>query len=157
MTADAGERNVTTNKKAFFDYHVLRQVEAGIALTGTEIKSIREGKVNIREAYVRPRSGELWLVGAHIAPYDSASYYNHEPYRDRKLLLHKREIDELSSDSAEQGASIVPLRLYLKRGKAKLEIGLVKGKKKYDKRQAIASRDAARQMQQAIRTRERGE
>ncbi|MPZ24132.1 MAG: SsrA-binding protein SmpB [Dehalococcoidia bacterium] len=150
-----GDRSIVTNKKAFHDYHVLQQIEAGLALTGTEIKSVREGRVNIREAYIRPRSGELWLVGAHIAPYASGSYHNHEPYRDRKLLLHRSEIEELSGASAEQGATIVPLRLYLKRGKAKLEIGLVKGKKQYDKRQAIATRDADRAMARAIRSRDR--
>lgn len=155
MTTSA-DRTITANKKAFYDYHVLHQVEAGLVLTGTEIKSVREGKVNIREGYIRPRDGELWLVGAHIAPYTSGSYQNHEPYRERKLLLHRREIAELSSGTSEQGATIVPLRLYLKRGKAKLEIGLVKGKRKYDKRQAIAKRDAERSMQQAVRRRERG-
>ena len=155
MPEAAADRTVVTNKKAFYDYHVLQQVEAGLALTGTEIKSIREGKVNIREGYVRPRDGELWLIGAHIAPYASGSYQNHDPYRDRKLLLHKKEIAELSAGTTEQGATIVPLRLYLQRGKAKLEIGLVKGKRKYDKRQVIAKRDAERSMQQAVRARER--
>jgi SsrA-binding protein len=150
-----GERTVAANKKAYHDYHILEQHEAGLALTGTEIKSIRDGKVNIREGYIRPRDGEFWLVGAHVAPYVSGSYQNHEPYRERKLLLHRKEIAELAAASSEQGATIVPLRLYLKRGKAKLEIGLVKGKRKYDKRQAIATRDAQRAMQRALRSRDR--
>ena len=155
MAEGSPEKTVVANKKAFYDYHVLEQHEAGLELTGTEIKSIRDGKVNIREAYVRPRNGELWLVGSHIAPYMAGSYQNHDPYRDRKLLLHRREIEELADASAQQGATIVPLRLYLKRGKAKVEIGLVKGKKQYDKRQTLAKRDAERAMQRALRSRDR--
>ena len=148
------EKTVSTNKKASFDYHLLKRMEAGISLVGTEIKSIRDGSVSIREAYVRPKEGELWLVGAHIAKYAPASGRNHEPTRDRKLLLHKRQIRELEREATTAGATIVPTRLYLKNGMAKLEIALARGKRKYDKRQVIAKREAERRMQQAMRRRD---
>ncbi len=148
------EKTVSTNKKASFDYHLLKRMEAGISLVGTEIKSIRDGSVSIREAYVRPKEGELWLVGAHIAKYAPASGRNHEPTRDRKLLLHKRQIRELEREATTAGATIVPTRLYLKNGLAKLEIALARGKRKYDKRQVIAKREAERRMQQAMRRRD---
>ena len=147
------EKTVSTNKKASYDYLLLKRMEAGISLVGTEIKSIREGSVSIREAYVRPKEGELWLVGAHTAKYAPASGRNHEPTRDRKLLLHKRQIRELEREATTAGATIVPTRLYLKNGLAKLEIALALGKRKYDKRQTIAKRDAERRMQQATRRR----
>lgn len=144
-------RPVAVNRKALRDYEVLRRVEAGLALTGTEIKSIRLGRANIREAYARPEDGELWLVGAHIARYPAASYLNHEPTRPRKLLLHKSEIRELSRAVTERGLTLVPLSLYLKRGLAKVELGLARGRKLHDKRQAIARREAERQMERAVR------
>ena len=147
------EKTVAVNRKAFHDYEVLQRVEAGLVLTGTEIKSIRDGRVNLREAYARPESGELWLFNAHIAPYPAAHQFNHEPTRRRKLLLHKREMRELSRAVEEQGLTVVPLRLYLKRGLAKVELGLVRGRRQYDKRQAIARREAERQMARAIRYR----
>jgi len=147
------EKTVSTNRKASYDYHLLKRMEAGISLVGTEIKSIRDGSVSIREAYVRPKEGELWLVGAHIAKYAPAAGRNHEPTRDRKLLLHKRQIRELEREALTAGATIVPTRLYLKNGLAKLEIALARGKKQYDKRQTIAKRDAERRMQQAMRRR----
>ena len=147
------EKTVSSNKKAAFDYHLLKRVEAGLSLTGTEIKSIRDGSVSIREAYVRPKEGELWLVGAHIAKYAPAAGTNHEPTRDRKLLLHKRQIRELEREATTAGATIVPTRLYLKNGLAKLEIAMARGKRKYDKRQTIAKREAERRMQQAVRRR----
>jgi SsrA-binding protein len=147
-----GEKTVTLNRKASHDYHILRTLEAGLSLTGSEIKSIREGHVSIREAYVRPVEDELYLVGAHIAHYKPASRQNHEPTRTRKLLLHKKEIRELERNlQSGGGVTIVPLRLYLKNGKAKLEIALARGKKAYDKRAAIAKREADRQMQRAVR------
>ena len=148
------EKTVTVNRKATFDYHILRTLEAGLALTGSEIKSIRSGHVSIREAYVRPQNGEMWLIGAHIAKYAPASQQNHDPTRSRRLLLHKRQIRELEHEATTAGATIVPLRLYLKDGKAKLEIALARGKKKYDKREAIAKREAERAMQRAVRRRE---
>lgn len=146
-----GEKTVTVNRKARHDYHVLRTVEAGLSLLGTEIKSIREGRVSIREAYVRPDDGEMWLVGANVARYPPAAAMNHEPTRPRRLLLHRRQIRDLAREVDSGGVTIVPLRLYLKDGRAKLEIGLAKGKRRYDKRAAIAKRDAERQMQRALR------
>jgi len=148
-----GEKTITFNRKAQYDYHILRTLEAGLALLGTEIKSIREGRVSIREAYVRPQNGEMWLVGAHIAHYPPAGPMNHDPTRSRRLLLHRKEIRELEQVVAAQGMTVVPLRLYLKDGRAKLEIALARGKKRYDKREAIAKREAERRMQQALRRR----
>ncbi len=146
-----GEKTVTVNRKAQHDYHIVRTLEAGLSLRGTEIKSIREGRVSIREAYVRPDDGEVWLVGAHIAHYAPAGSSNHDPTRRRRLLLHKRQIAELKRAVESEGVTIVPLRLYLKGGRAKLEIAVGRGKKRYDKRAAIAKRDADRQMQRALR------
>jgi SsrA-binding protein len=147
------EKTVVVNRKALHDYEILERVEAGLALTGTEIKSIRDGRVSLREAYARPEGSELWLLGAHIAHYPAASRFNHEPRRRRKLLLHKYEVRELARAVNERGLTLVPLRLYLKRGMAKLELGLARGRRKYDKRQAIARREAERQMQRALRQR----
>lgn len=142
---------VALNRKAYHDYLIIDTIEAGIALTGSEIKSIREGKVNLRDAYARPINGELWLIGAHIARYDAASYQNHDPHRDRKLLLHRSEIEELSLKTQSKGFTIVPLKLYLKKGRAKLELGLGRGKKLYDKREAIAQRESDREIEGAIK------
>jgi SsrA-binding protein len=149
----AGEKTITVNRKAAHDYHILRTYEAGLSLLGTEIKSIRQGHVSIREAYVRPQDSELYLVGAHIAQYAPAARMNHDPTRSRKLLLHKKEIRELLRESQSAGATIVPLRLYLKDGRAKLEIALARGKRVYDKRADIARREAERAMQRALRRR----
>jgi len=146
-----GEKTITVNRKATHDYHILRTLEAGLSLLGTEIKSLRAGHVSIREAYVRPIGDELWLVGAHIAHYAPAARTNHEPTRSRKLLLHRKEIRDLLREMQAAGATIVPLRLYLKDGRAKLEIGLARGKKAYDKRATIARREAERAMQRAVR------
>ncbi len=145
------DKTITVNRKAQYDYHILKTMEAGLSLLGTEIKSIREGRVSIREAYVRPQDDELWLVGAHVAQYPPASAKNHDPTRNRRLLLHRKEIRELARAVAAEGVTVVPLRLYLKRGRAKLEIALARGKKHYDKRAAIAKREADRRMQQALR------
>jgi SsrA-binding protein len=146
-----GEKTVTLNRKAGHDYHILRTLEAGLSLLGTEIKSVRSGHVSIREAYVRPHDGEMWLVGAHIAQYPPAGRANHDPTRSRRLLLHRREIGELQREVQAAGVTLVPLRLYLKDGRAKLEIALARGKKSYDKREAIAKREIERQMQRAVR------
>lgn len=148
-----GEKTVTLNRKAAHDYHILRTFEAGLSLLGSEIKSIRSGHVSIREAYVRPHDGELWLVGAHIAQYPPAGRANHEPTRSRRLLLHRKEIRELEREVQTAGVTLVPLRLYLKDGIAKLEIALARGKKSYDKREAIAKREIERQLQRAVRRR----
>jgi len=144
---------ITVNRQAYHDYYVERTIEAGIALLGTEIKSIRSGQVNLRGAYALARKDELWLENAHIAVYDHGNRYNHEPLRNRKLLLHKREINQLLAKVATKGLTLIPLKLYLKGGKAKIELGLCRGKKLYDKRDAIAERDAKREIERAIRTR----
>jgi SsrA-binding protein len=146
-------KSIAVNRKAFHDYEILERVEAGLALTGTEIKSIRLGRVNIREAYARPEGGEMWLVGAHIAQYAAASRFNHDPRRKRKLLLHRSQIRELSRAVDQRGLTLVPLNLYLKRGMAKVELAIVRGRRAYDKRQAIARREADRQMERALRHR----
>jgi SsrA-binding protein len=142
---------IAANRKAFHDYEILERVEAGISLTGTEIKSIRAGGANIREAHARPLDGEMWLYGAHIAEYGAGSWQNHEPTRPRRLLLHKAQIREWVSAMNEKGLSVIPLSMYLKNGMAKVELGLVRGRKQYDKRQAIAKRDAERDIQRAMR------
>ncbi|MBI4771385.1 MAG: SsrA-binding protein SmpB [Chloroflexi bacterium] len=144
---------VAQNRKARHDYEILRTFEAGLALLGSEIKSIRAGHANIRQAYVRVEGGEAWLVGANIAVYDPASRQNHDPERPRKLLLHSKEIIQLQEQVREKGLTIVPLQLYLARGRAKLEIAVARGKKQYDKRQAIAKRDAQRSIERALRRR----
>ena len=139
------------NRRASFDYELLERFEAGIALTGSEIKSLRQGGVTLGEAFARVRSGEVWLEGMHIPPYREASYNNHEPLRSRKLLLKKREIAEIAKGLERQGLTLVPTRLYFKGGWVKLEVALGRGKKRYDKRQAEAKKDAARQMERALK------
>jgi SsrA-binding protein len=142
---------VAQNRRARFEYDVLEELEAGISLVGSEIKSIREGKANIAEGYARFRDGELWLYNVHIAPYLPARE-NHEPLRPRRLLLHRRELDRLEQELREQPrTTIVPIRLYLNEGLAKVELGLVRGRKSYDKRQAIAKRESERSMRRALR------
>jgi SsrA-binding protein len=138
---------IATNRKARHDYFLEDSHEAGIVLRGSEIKSIRAGQVSIKEAYVRVNNGEAWLVDAHIAPYDQASHYGHEPRRPRKLLLHRKEIDRLWDKVRQKGVTIVPLRIYLKDGRAKVEIAVARGKRKYDKRRTIAKRDAQREIE----------
>ena len=147
-------RTIAVNRQARFNYEILDQYEAGLALTGTEIKSVRAGRVDLREAYARPQQGELWLLNAHIAPYDAGSIYNHDPRRPRKLLLHREEIRKLSDEVAQKGLTLVALRLYIKNHVAKLEVGLARGKRQYDKRRAIRDREldlAARQAMRAAR------
>lgn len=146
-------KTVATNRKAYHNYHIGERVEAGIALTGTEIKSLRAGRVSLGDAYVQPEAGELWLQNAHIARYDAASYMSHEPRRKRKLLLHRKQIDSLTSQVVEKGFTLVPLKIYIKDSLAKVEVALAKGKKLYDKREAIARHDAEREMERAIKRR----
>lgn len=146
----AQEKTITVNRKARHEYDIVETVEAGLVLTGTEIKAIREGRVNLSDAYAKPEGGELWLVNAHISQYSSASYNNHEPTRPRKLLLHKDELRRLSSQVAQKGFTIVPLRLYIKRHVAKVELGLARGRRQYDKRQAIIEREREREARQAV-------
>ena len=146
---------ITVNRKAYHDYHVQETIEAGIVLKGSEIKSIREGKVNLSDAYARPENGELWLFNSHIASYDAASYNTHEPVRPRKLLLHRKEIDILAGKVMQRSLTLVPLKLYIKHGVAKVELGLAKGKKVYDKGETIARRDAEREVERAMKRRRR--
>ena len=143
---------VVDNRKARFNYELLEKVEAGIVLTGTEVKSLREGKLNLGDAYcVIDRDGETWLQGVHISPYSHGTHTNHEPLRRRKLLLHRREIDRLVGAVERKGYTLVPLQLYWKRGRAKLEIGLAKGKRKHDKREAEKQKDWEREKQRLVR------
>lgn len=150
-----GSSVITVNRKAYHDYHIQESFEAGIVLKGSEIKSIRAGKVNLSDAYARPENGELWLYNSHIASYNAASYNTHEPLRPRKLLLHRKEIDGLAGKVMQKGLTLVPLKLYIKHGVAKVELGVAKGKKVYDKREAIARRDAEREMDRAMKYRRR--
>ena len=149
----AGEKTVTVNRKAQHDYHILETLEAGIALTGTEIKSIRDGRVSIREAYVRPLADELWLVGAHIPEYSFGNRLNHPPLRDRKLLAHRREIRKLHKAAREKGITMVPLEVYFSGSRVKVLVGLCRGKRQHDKRQATKAREDQRDMQRALRRR----
>ncbi|MFO8010971.1 MAG: SsrA-binding protein SmpB [Dehalococcoidia bacterium] len=149
------DKTITFNRKALHDFFIEDSIEAGIVLTGTEIKSIRMGRVNIKDSYARPIGGELWLVNAHIAAYKEGNRYNHDPKRARKLLLNKREIRMLSSAVERKGLTLVPLKLYLKNGRAKLEIGLAKGKKKYDKRKTTLQRQAEREMDRIVKSKNR--
>ena len=143
-------RPVASNRKANFDYEILERVEAGLSLTGTEIKSIRAGKIDLRDSYAREVGGEMWLYNTYIAPYDPASLNNHDPKRTRKLLLHRAEILRLTSAAAEQGLTIVALRVYIKRHVAKVELGPARGKRQYDKRRTIMDRDMDREARRAI-------
>lgn len=149
---DSGERLIASNKKAFHDYHVLDTMEVGLVLEGTEVKSLREGKANLRDSYVLVRRGEAFMLNAHISPYGFGNRENHEPLRSRKLLLHKREIDKLEQRITEKGLSVVPLRLYFKGPRIKAEIAVVKGKKLYDKRETEKKREADRETAAAIKT-----
>ena len=144
-------KTVATNRKAYHNYHIGDSVEAGIVLTGSEIKSIRAGRVSLSDAYVRPEAGELWLLNAHIARYEPGSYLSHEPKRPRKLLLHGKQIDTLTSKVLEKGFTLVPLKLYIKDNIAKVEIALAKGKKLYDKRETIIRRETEREIGRAIK------
>jgi SsrA-binding protein len=147
VAMDTNIKVVATNRKAGHEFFLLERFEAGIALQGSEIKSVRAGQISLAEAYVRVDGKEAWLEDAHIAPYEQAGPFNHEPRRPRRLLLHRREIRELWDVVRQKGMTIVPTRVYLKNGRAKLEIAVAKGKKLYDKRQAIAKRDAEREVE----------
>jgi SsrA-binding protein len=150
---ETGERVIATNRKALFNYEVLERAEAGIVLKGTEVKSVREGGFNFRDSFVEFRGGELFLVGARIGPYSHGNLQNHAEGRERKLLLHKREILKLGGKTTLRGLTIVPLRAYFAKGRVKVEIGLARGKKSHDKRESIKRKDIARDTQQAVRER----
>jgi SsrA-binding protein len=153
-----GDRAIATNRRARHEYEILETLEAGLVLRGTEVKSLRAGLVNFKDSYATVRNGEVWFLGCHISPYSHGTDANHDPERDRKLLLHDREIKRLAGKIAERGLTLVPLKLYFKSGRAKLEIGLGRGKKLHDKRSALREREVRREMDKAARAgrRERG-
>ncbi len=144
---------VATNRKAYHDYHVGETYEAGIALTGTEIKSVRQGMVSLRDSFARVENGEVFLYNMNVSPYDAGNRFNHEPRRTRKLLLHKSEIRKLATKTQEKGFTLIPLKVYLKGGRAKVELALAKGKRLYDKREDIKKRDVMRQVDRVIKDR----
>ena len=151
-----GIKVIAENRKAFHDYFVEQRYEAGIILTGTEIKSIRAGKVNLKDSYAEINNGEVWLNQMHISPYEQGNRFNHNPLRKRKLLLNRSEIAKITGKVQQQGMTLIPLKIYLKQGLAKIELGLCKGKKTYDKREDLAKRDAKRQMERDLRDRTKG-
>jgi len=153
---EAGDRPIATNRRARHEYEILETVEAGLVLRGTEVKSLRAGLVNFKDSYASVRNGEGWLLGCHINRYSHGTDANHDPERDRKLLLHKREIDRLGGKVSEKGLTLVPLRLYFKDGRAKIELGLARGKKLHDKRATLRERDVRREMDKAARAARRG-
>jgi SsrA-binding protein len=148
-----GTKPIAENRRAHHDYHLLERFEAGLVLTGTEVKSLRQGQATLQRAFADLRDGELWLVGAHIPEYAQGNVANHDPDRDRKLLLHRRQIDSLLGKVRERGLTLVPTKLYFKDGRAKVEIALARGKEARDKRRDIAERDARRQMERALKSR----
>ena len=149
-------RSVATNRRARHEYEILETIEAGLVLRGTEVKSLRAGHVNFKDSYATVRNNEAWLLGCHISPYSHGTDANHDPERDRKLLLHRRQIARLSGKVAERGLTLIPLRLYFKRGRAKVEVGLARGKKLHDKRSAIREREVRRELDKAARAGRRG-
>ena len=152
---ESGEKLIASNKKAFHDYFIVQKFEAGIVLTGTEMKSLRAGKANLKDAYVLLKNEEAYLFGAHISAYTHGNLQNHEPERTRKLLLHRKELDKLYGETAEKGLTVVPLRLYFKGSRVKAEIAVVRGKKQYDKRDTERTRELDREAQQAMKERGR--
>jgi SsrA-binding protein len=156
MGDDGGPRTIASNKRAFHDYFVEERYEAGLVLTGSEVKSLREGKANLRDAYARVLNDEAFLLGAHISPYAAASYQNHDPTRTRKLLLHRKEIQRLIGKTTRKGLTLVPLRLYWKDGRAKVELGLARGKREYDKRETERRREAQREIAKVMKAGRRG-
>ena len=150
---EEAQKNIAENRKAFHDYHILETFEAGVALLGTEVKSIRGGNVNLRDSYARVESGEVWIYNVNVSPYSHRGYANHEPTRRRKLLLHKQEIRKLIGKTVEKGMTLVPTRLYFKDGRIKVAIGLAKGKKAHDKRETVKRREADRETRAAVKER----
>jgi len=149
----AGQKLIAENRRARHDYHLLDRLEAGLVLTGTEVKALRDGKATLQRAFADIRDGELWLVGAHIAEYTQGNLANHDPDRDRKLLVHRRELDSLIGKVQEKGLTVVPTKLYFKNGRAKVELAVARGKEVRDKRREIAKRDADRDIERALRRR----
>lgn len=155
MSTTSDERTVASNRKARHEFHIEETHEAGIVLTGTEVKVLRAGRASIQEAFARVEEGEVWLYHMHVPPYEAGNIFNHDPLRRRKLLLHRREVDRLRGRVEQKGYTLVPLRLYFRRGLAKVELALARGKRQYDKRAAIAEREADRRMERAVRRRTR--
>jgi SsrA-binding protein len=153
MARPSGEKLIVDNRRARHDYHFLEKVEAGIVLTGTEVKSLRDGRASLQQAYADIRDGEAWLVGAHISVYDAGNIANHDPDRDRKLLLHRREVDTLGAKVNERGLTLVPTRMYFRDGRAKVELAVARGKELRDKRRDVVNRDAQREMERALKSR----
>jgi SsrA-binding protein len=151
--ARSGEKLIVDNRRARHDYHLLDRVEAGLALTGTEVKSLRDGRASLQQAYAEVRDNEAWLVGAHISVYEQGNRENHDPDRDRKLLLRRKEIDSLAGKVRERGLTLVPTKLYFRDGRAKVELALARGKELRDKRRDLARRDAQREMERAFKAR----
>jgi SsrA-binding protein len=156
MARPTGTKLIAENRRARHDYHLFERMEAGIALTGTELKSLRAGRVTLQRAFADLREGEIYLVGAHIAEYEPGNVQNHDPDRDRKLLLHRREIDSLLGKVRERGLTLVPTRIYFKNGRVKVELALARGKETRDKRRDLAERDARRQIERTLKERGRG-
>ena len=157
MARQKGTKKIADNRKAFHDYYIEDRFEAGLVLSGTEVKSIREGKINLKDSYVQIKDGEMWLIGVHISPYEQGNRSNKDPMRTRKLLMHRSEIIRLYSIVKLQGLTLVPTQCYFKDGKVKLEIGLARGKKNYDKRDVLAGKDAERDIQRAMKDRRKQE
>jgi SsrA-binding protein len=153
MARPTGEKLIVDNRRAGHDYHFLERVEAGLVLTGTEVKSLRDGRASLQQAYAEVRDGEPWLVGAHISVYDAGNIANHDPDRDRKLLLHRREVDTLEAKVRERGLTLVPTRLYFRDDRAKVELALARGKEQRDKRRDLVNREAQRDMERALKSR----
>jgi SsrA-binding protein len=146
------EKIVTTNRKAYHDYHIQETYEAGISLLGTEVKSLREGRANLKDSYVIIKDNEAFLLNCHISPYSHGNIQNHDPLRTRKLLLHRKEIDKLWGKTSQQGFTVIPLKIYFKNGKAKVEIGLAKGKRQYEKRTTIKEKEARREIERHLKS-----
>ena len=157
MARAKGIKPMASNRKAFHDYFVEERLECGMALAGTEVKSMRQGRMNLKESYAIVRNGEIYVIGMNISPYEQGNIFNTDPLRDKKLLLHRNEIRHLSQEVGKMGYSLIPLQVYLKDGRFKMELGLCKGKKLHDKRDDMAERDAKRDIQRALRERNRGE
>ena len=155
MPVHKGIKKIADNRKAFHDYFIEEKFECGIVLSGTEVKSLRAGKVNLKDSYVTVKDGEMWLIGVHISPYEMGNRYNLDPMRSRKLLMHKKEIIKLYSTVKQDGLTLVPTCCYFKDGKVKFEIGLARGKKNYDKREVLAQKQAKREMERAIKSKNR--
>jgi SsrA-binding protein len=149
------DKMVTINRKARSDYDILETLEAGMSLKGTEVKSLREGRMNLKDSYAKVQEGEVYLVNAHISPYSHGNIQNHDPLRERKLLLHKQEIKRLTGKTEEKGLTLVPLKVYFVRGKAKVELGLARGRKHYDKREEIKKRDTEREIRRELKIKQR--